>query len=332
MLGAAVIRTGSENVRALITGIGGFAGSHLADFLLAETSWQIAGCVLNECDTPAHLQDRVECHIVDLSDPQAARQLLEQTAPDIIFHLAALARVGNSWRDPWPVLHNNIRSQLNLLHPLLKFQTPPRVMVVGSNEEYGLVQPEELPLGETSPLRPNSPYGVSKVAQDMMGLQYYLSHELPIIRVRPFNHIGPRQSPGFVAADFAQQIAAAEAGRRPPHMQVGNLEAQRDFTDVRDMVRAYYLAIIKGEPGQVYNIGSGEAHAISELLDILLDYSRVKIDVKPDPERMRPSDVPVVRCDASKFRKLTGWERTISFETSLKDVLDDWRRRIETLS
>jgi GDP-4-dehydro-6-deoxy-D-mannose reductase len=164
----------------------------------------------------------------------------------------------------------------------------------------------------------------------MLGLQYYMSHELPIIRVRPFNHIGPRQAPGFVAPDFARQIAEAEIGRRSPCIQVGNLEAQRDFTDVRDIVRAYFLAVTQGVPGEVYNIGSGQSHSIQELLEVLLSYSRLEIKVETDPARLRPSDVPEVRCDASKFRALTDWEPSIPFETSLGDVLDDWRQRVRS--
>jgi GDP-4-dehydro-6-deoxy-D-mannose reductase len=314
-------------VRALITGIGGFAGSHLADYLLAETDWQVVGCVLNACDTPAHLEGRVVCRTVDLRDPKAVRRVLEEATPDFIFHLAALADVGASWRDPWPTLENNIRAQLNLFEGLVQLGARPRVMIVSSNEVYGLVQDHELPISEENPLRPNSPYAVSKVAQDMLGLQYYLSYQLPVVRVRPFNHIGPRQAPGFVAPDFARQIAEAEVGQRPPRIQVGNLEAQRDFTDVRDMVRAYHLAVTRGTPGDVYNIGSGQPHTIRELLDVLLGCSRVEIAVETDPARLRPSDVPIVRCDASKFRELTGWEPTIPFETSLRDVLDDWRAR-----
>lgn len=317
-------------MQALITGIGGFAGSHLADYLLAETDWQIVGCVLNECDAPAHLQGRVIYRIVNLCDPQAVRQMLDDVAPDVIFHLAALANVGASWRDPWPTLENNIRAQLNLLEGLVRLGAGPRVMIVSSNEVYGLVQAHELPINEENPLRPNSPYAVSKIAQDMLGLQYYFSYQLPIVRVRPFNHIGPCQAPGFVAPDFARQIAQAEAGQRAPRIQVGNLEARRDFTDVRDMVRAYYLAATQGAAGDVYNIGSGRSHAVQELLDVLLSHSRVQITVEPDPARLRPSDVPEVRCDASKFRALTGWEPSIPFETSLRDVLDDWRARIQS--
>jgi GDP-4-dehydro-6-deoxy-D-mannose reductase len=316
-------------MRALITGIGGFAGTHLADYLLSETDWEVVGCVLNDCDVPAHLQDRVSCQAVDLRDAEAVRQMLGDVSPGVIFHLAALARVDISWQTPWPVLENNIRGQLNILQALVRLSAAPRVMVVGSNEEYGLVQPEDLPLVETSPLRPNSPYGVSKVAQDMLGLQYYLSHHLPVIRVRPFNHIGPGQAPGFVAPDFARQIAQAEAGQRPPTISVGNLGARRDFTDVRDMVRAYYLTVTEGVPGDVYNIGSGQDHSVQELLETLLDHSRIEIAVERDPSRMRPSDVRVVRCDATKFNALTGWQPSISFETTLHDVLEDWRQHIQ---
>jgi GDP-4-dehydro-6-deoxy-D-mannose reductase len=315
-------------VRALITGIGGFAASHLADFVLSETDWQIVGCDLREGSTPPHLQGQITCYGLDLCEPEAVQRVLDQVAPDFIFHLAAMAKVGDSWRDPWPILRNNIRGQLNILQALIRLEASPRVMVVGSNEEYGLVQPHELPLTEQTPLRPNSPYGVSKVTQDMLGLQYYISHQLPIVRVRPFNHIGPRQAPGFVAPDFARQIAQIEAGQCPARMQVGNLKARRDFTDVRDMVRAYYLAVTRGTPGDVYNIGSGQSHAVQELLDVLLNHSRVEISVEPDPARMRPSDVPDVRCDAGKFRALTGWEPTIAFETTLRDVLEYWRARL----
>jgi len=316
-------------VLALITGIGGFAGSHLADHLLATTDWQVAGCVLHECDIPPQLQDRVLCRAADLRDPKAVYKLMADTAPDIIFHLAALAKVEDSWRDPWPVLANNIQGQLNLLQAVVDLGVKPRVLVVGSNEEYGLVHPDELPLNEDSPLRPNSPYGVSKVAQDMLGLQYYLSHQIPVIRVRPFNHIGPRQSRGFVAPDFASQIAEAEVGLRPPRMLVGNLEAQRDFTDARDIVRAYHLVSVQGLPGEVYNIGSGQSHSVQELLDVLLSQSRVRITIEKDPARLRPSDVPEVRCDAGRLHQLTGWEPVFSFETSLRDVLEDWRSRIQ---
>jgi GDP-4-dehydro-6-deoxy-D-mannose reductase len=200
------------------------------------------------------------------------------------------------------------------------------VLVVGSSEEYGLISPEDLPIDEDTPLRPLSAYALSKVTQDLMGLQYYLTHKLHIVRVRPFNHIGPRQRVGFVASDFASQIAAAELGLQPPTMLVGNLTARRDFCDVRDVVRAYVMLITHGAPGEVYNVGSGTSHAIQDLLDTLLGTSRVPIEVQVDPKRMRPSEVPEVICDATRIRERTGWRPTIPIEQSLHDILEYWRQ------
>jgi GDP-4-dehydro-6-deoxy-D-mannose reductase len=211
---------------------------------------------------------------------------------------------------------------------LVKLGAKPRVLVVGSNEEYGLVRPEDLPLNENSPLRTNNPYAVSKVAQDWLGLAYFLSHRIPVVRLRPFNHIGPRQSENFVVPAFARQIAMIEAGQQESVIRVGNLTARRDFTDVRDMVQAYCLAVVKGQPGEVYNIGSGRSHAIHEILDILISYSRVSVRIEQDPARMRPSDTPEIRCDARKFYQATGWQPTIPLEQTLQDVLDDWRARL----
>jgi GDP-4-dehydro-6-deoxy-D-mannose reductase len=245
-----------------------------------------------------------------------------------VFHLAAQPFVPQSWADPWDTFETNLRSQLNLFEALLRRGAPARMLVVGSNEEYGLVSPDSLPLRENSPLRPDSPYGVSKVTQDYLGLQYFLSHQLPVVRVRPFNHIGPRQSEKFVAPAFARQIASIEAGLAPPVIKVGNLTAQRDFTDVRDMMRGYRLAIEKGEPGEVYNIGSGTPRSVQQLLDILLGLSAVPIRVEQDPDRMRPSDNPIAYCDASKFATCTGWQPIIPFAQTLRDVLDDWRQRV----
>jgi nucleoside-diphosphate-sugar epimerase len=181
-----------------------------------------------------------------------------------------------------------------------------------------------------APLRPTSPYAVSKIAQDYLGLQYYLSHGVPAIRMRPFNHTGPRQRRGFVAPDFASQIADIEAGLRPPVMLVGQLDAERDFSDVRDIVRGYALAATKGAAGEVYNIGACEAHSVRELLDALLGYSTIEIEVRQDPERMRPVDTPVIVGDCSKLRAATGWEPRIPFKQTVGDVLDDWRNRVNT--
>jgi GDP-4-dehydro-6-deoxy-D-mannose reductase len=314
-------------LRAFITGVGGFAGSHLADYVLDHTDWQVFGCVLPGSDC-SQLDRRVTCIELDLRDRIAVREMLGQATPDVIFHLAAQAFVPASWDDPWGTLENNIRAQTNILDALVKLGARPRVLVIGSNEEYGLVRPQDLPLDENSSLRTNNPYAVSKLTQDWLGLAYFLSHQIPVVRVRPFNHIGPRQAGNFAVPSFARQIALIEAGKQEPVIRVGNLNARRDFTDVRDIVRGYHLAVTLGEAGEVYNIGTGRSHAMGEILDILIGYSRVSVSVQQDPARMRPSDTPEIRCNASKFFRATGWQPTIPLEHALHDVLDDWRSRI----
>jgi len=316
-------------LRALITGITGFAGSHLAEYLLAHTDLEVWGTDISSSDKNiAQIRDKVHLTVGDMSDPATTSEILSQTAPDYIFHLAAQAFVPLSWSDPWQTMANNIRAQLNILQALVDSGARPRVLVVGSADEYGMIRPDELPVSEAAPLRPYSPYAVSKIAQDMLGYQFFASHGLPVVRVRPFNHIGARQSPAFVTSDFAKQIAEIEQGQRGPLLQVGNLEAERDFTDVRDMVRAYHLAIQQGAEGEVYNLGAERAYSIQEVLDMLLNMSEAKIEVAQDPTRLRPSDVPVVVSDCRKFRERTGWSTTVSLRESLRAVLDYWRERV----
>jgi GDP-4-dehydro-6-deoxy-D-mannose reductase len=319
-------------VRALITGISGFVGSHLAEYLLGHTNWHVAGTVYGPEENIEHLRDRLEFYLAELSELETVISIVEQAKPDYIFHLAAQPLVSLSRRDPWGTLAVNIRLQLNILEAVARSGSMARILVVGSSEEYGLVRPNELPVKETNPLRPTSPYAVSKVAQDMLGLQYHLSHQLFTVRVRAFNHIGPRQRTGFVAPDFAKQIAAAEAGLQEPVIQVGNLEPQRDFSDVRDVVRGYHLLITQGEPGEVYNLGSEQARSVRELLETLLAMSEIPIIVEQDPERIRPTDVPVIVGDCTKIREQTGWRPKISFEQSLQDVLDYWREQVGKLA
>lgn len=265
---------------------------------------------------------------MDLLREVAVREVLEQVRPDLVFHLAAQSSVSRSWEDPQETLTNNILGQLHLLQAIVALSLRPRILIVGSNEEYGQPRPEELPVRESNPLRPINPYAVSKVAQDLMGYQYYVSHGLWCVRVRPFNHIGPGQRDTFVASAFARQVAEAEAGLREPVVRVGNLEAQRDFTDVRDMVRAYHLALEQGDPGEVYNLGSGRTVAIQHLLDFFIAQARVAIRVEPDPTRLRPADVPCIQCGTTKFRERTGWEPAIPLEHTLSDVLEYWRQRV----
>ena len=317
-------------MRALITGIGGFVGRHLARHLLAGLNTTVYGTTYLPVERHQLLAEMgIKLIQADLTDYDRLRRVLDESAPDHIYHLAAQSFVPISFENPWGTLSNNIHAQLNVLHSLAQSSgQATRVLVVGSGEEYGPVSPEDAPIDENQPLRPSSPYSVSKVAQDMLGLQYFLSHDLHVIRVRPFNHIGPGQDKRFVAADFASQVASIEAGLQEPAMYVGNLEPQRDFTDVRDMVRAYHLLLNEGEPGEVYNIGTGQLHSIRQLLDTLLDLSDAPIEVVVDTARVRPVEVPIVACDASKLRRQTGWKPQYTFEETLATILDDWRERV----
>lgn len=310
-------------MRSLITGVSGFAGSHLADNLLAggEAAAEVWGCDLT-AERRSYLSPRVRLLAADLREPDAARGAIQQAQPERIYHLAGQAFVGDSWSQPWETIETNLRSQVNLFEAVVAGGLRPRILIVGSADEYGRMSAAGEPIDETCALRPDSPYSLSKVAQDFLGLQYYLSYELPIIRVRPFNHIGPRQSRKFVAAAFASQIASIEAGLQPPVMQVGNLDARRDFTDVRDTVRAYALLLERGQPGEVYNIGSGESRRIRDLLDILLSLARVPIRVEMDASRLRPNDLPDLVCDASRLRSATGWQPSFAIEQTLRDLLN----------
>lgn len=314
-------------MRILITGIGGFVGGHLAQHLRAVSPGSIIhGTVLFRGQAAPDAS--VIYHELDLKDARAVSQLIADVHPDHVYHLAAQASPRRSFAEPWETLENNIRAQLNLIEACLALSPLPRLLIVSSAEIYGPVQPEQLPIDETAPFRPTSPYGVSKVAQDMLGLQYYLSHGLPVIRARPFNHFGPGQSEGFVAPDFAIQIARIEAGQQEPIIRVGNLSAQRDFTDVRDVVRAYRLLMERGAAGEAYNIASGCSYSIQQLLEILLKHSSAVIEVQPDPARLLPIDVPIIRGDARRLRAATGWEPTIQFEDTLLDILNDCRARV----
>lgn len=318
-------------MRVLITGVSGFAGSFLADYLLAQkltqTDLEVWG-VSQSSEMPRSADARINLLRGDLTDPRFTANLVSKVSPDRIYHLAAQAFVPISWQDPWATLENNIRAQANLLHAAVQNHSRARVLIVASQEEYGRVTPADLPLNEATPLRPDSPYGVSKIAQDYLGLQYFISNQMHIVRVRPFNHIGPRQNERFVAANFAKQVAEMEAGLRETKLCVGNLEAQRDFTDVRDMVRGYVLALEQGIPGEVYNLGSGQPRSIQSLVETYQWLARVPFEIEYDPQRGRPSDTPISYCDTTKMRKATGWVPEIPFEQTLADTLEYWRGRM----
>ena len=303
-------------------------GRHLAQLLLEGDEAEVTGTIYLPTEYRPDLAALANLHQVDLTDAEAVEKLLTETRPKHIYHLAAQSFVPESFDDPWGTLRNNIKMQLNIILSMIKLDLDARLLVVGSAEVYGPVSPDEIPLDEDQPLRPPSPYSVSKVAQDMLGLQYYLSHSLDIVRVRPFNQIGPGQSKRFVAPAFASQIAAIEAGLQEPAVYVGNLEAQRDFTDVRDMVEAYRLLMVHGKAGEVYNVGTGEAHSIQELLNILLHYTHAPVEVRTDPALMRPVDVPIIVCNPAKVQAATGWKPAYAFEQTLLDILNDWRQRV----
>ena len=319
---------GRVQLQALITGISGFVGSHLAEYLLTNTDWRVAGTVYGRLDNIVHLRDRLTLYPAELSRIEVVRFIIEESRPHYVFHLAAQPIPALSRQDPWFTLENNIRVQLNILEVVAQIASECRVLVVGSSEEYGVVTADDLPIDEDTPLRPTSPYAVSKVAQDYLGLQYHLSNGVEAIRVRPFNHIGPRQRRGFVAPDFAHQIAEIEAGLRPPQVSVGNLAVARDFSDVRDIVHGYHLALTRGEPGEVYNLGAERAHTVQELLDGLIRLVDRDVDVVQDPSRMRTVQVPRAVADCRKFRARTGWQAEIPFQQSLRDVLDFWREQV----
>jgi len=315
--------------RVLVTGVTGFAGSHLVDYMLSRGDCEIIGILRwrSPTDNIQHFMDRIKLVECDLRDASSTRDTLEAVRPDWIFHLAAQSFVPTSWSAPTESLTTNILGQLNLFEAVRHLGLKPRIQLACSSEEYGMVHPDELPIRETNPLRPLSPYAVSKVGQDVLGYQYWMSWKMDVVRTRGFNHEGPRRGPVFVASDFAKQIADIEKKRRPAVLYVGNLDAKRDFTDVRDMMRAYWLALEKCEPGEVYNICSGRSWSIRQVLDLLLSMSEIKIEVRQDPARLRPSDVPVLLGDSTKFVKATGWQPNIPFEQTLRDMLDYWRAR-----
>ncbi len=313
-------------VRALVTGAGGFAGKHLLSYLHSPVDWELYGKVLTH---PAERRyEYVRWVSCDLTDREGAARMIDEVRPDFVFHLAAQSNVQQAFKDPEATLMNNVVGQLHLLDALRASTPDARVLVACSSEQYGLVKPEDIPIDEDTLFRPNNPYAVSKIAQDALAVQYFLSYGQPVIRVRSFNHIGPGQTEHFVAAAFARQVALIETGQQEPVIHVGNLDAERDFTDVRDMARAYYLAVTQGEPGDVYNLGSGRGHTIRWLLDTLLSMSSAKVEVRNDPARMRPSDIPSLVCNPAKFEQHTGWQPTIPLEQTLADVLDYWREKV----
>ena len=306
--------------KIFITGINGFVGKHL---IRQYSKDEIVGLVKDS--TGEDLGKNVKTHQGDILDKQRIQDIISEIRPDIIFHLAALTSPAESLKNPVETINNNVSGQLNILEAVRNLEIDCKMLVVSSAEVYGNVNEKNIPTTESAELLPNTPYGVSKATQDLLGYQYSKSYGLKNVRVRPFNHIGPGQAPIFVVSAFAKQIAMIERGQQEKIIKVGNLTPKRDFTDVRDVVRAYKLLMEKGKAGEVYNIGSGKSYEISEILNILLSFSSEKIEVVEEESLVRKVDVKELRCDFSKLNNDTGWEPEIPIEKSLQDTLDYWR-------
>jgi GDP-4-dehydro-6-deoxy-D-mannose reductase len=315
--------------RILITGYSGFVGAHL---IAACRATFPAAALHGLSERPAPLvapgNGGVRTHVAYLQDAAQMRAVVAEVHPDLIFHLAAQSSVAASWEDPVETLAINAGGTVHLLEAVRAAEIAPRTVLVGSGEQYGLVPPEENPITEDTPFRPINPYAVSKVTQDLYGYQYFVAYGLPIVRARPFNHFGPRQQPAFVISSLARQIAMIEARRTEPVLLVGNLKPQRDFLPVEDTVAAYVALARHGHPGAAYNIASGQARAIADILERLLRLARVPIQVREDPTRFRPADAPLLVADASRLRTDTGWAPAVDFDTALARTLDYWRAAV----
>lgn len=314
-------------MRVFVTGGTGFAGSHLVDALLAAEHELVA--LVHPATSLQELPEhpRLTRLMGDLLDLAALRQHMAAIKPDVIYHLAGQASPSLSWRNPALTLAVNAGGTANILEAALAGGRP-RVLIVSSADVYGPIRADELPLTEATPIEPRHPYGVSKWAAGQLARLYWERYQLPAIEARPFNHIGPRQAAGFVVPDFASQLAAIKLGRQAATLSVGNLAAERDFTDVRDVAAAYQALAAQGQPGECYLICSGQAVSIEWLLQTLVELAGIPVTIVPDPARMRPSDTPCLYGDYGKIKRDTGWQPQIPLRQSLADALADWLARL----
>lgn len=311
--------------KALIIGAAGFVGSYLAKSLKQDYGMEVAATKLpfeNLGDIDGEVYD------LDILKKEDIVELLMSVRPDYILHLAAQSSVSVSWKNPGLTIDVNIKGSVNVLDAVRELYYKPRVLLIGSGEEYGHIKPDETPIKEDNHLRPGNIYAATKACQNMIANIYAKAYDMELMMVRAFNHIGPSQAPMFVVADFCKQVAEIEAGLREPIMYVGNLAAKRDFTDVRDVVRAYGILVQKGQSGETYNIGSGQAIAIQEILNRIISFSSATVDVKVDPNKLRPVDVPIIEADITKISELTGWKPEISLEQTIQETLDYWRGKV----
>jgi GDP-4-dehydro-6-deoxy-D-mannose reductase len=316
--------------RIFITGISGPIGSFLADYLLTQPDLELHAFKRWRSDTRPirQLFGHVTFHEGDIEDPYAVAAAVRAAAPDVIYHLAAQSYPSASWDAPTVTLRTNVEGTVNLLEAARAHAPHARIHIAGSAAEYGVVTPEFVPIREEQPLRPASPYGVSKVAQELLGLQYHDSYGLHVIVTRSFIHVGPRQGDRCSIQTFCRQMALIEAEQQPPELLVGNLEPRRDFTHVADVSRALWLLIQRGRPGTVYNLCSGAATRIGDIVELVRSRGRVPAEVRVDPARLRPLDEPILTGDNSRLRRDTGWEPQIAIPQIVDELLDYWRGRI----
>lgn len=311
--------------KALIIGAAGFVGGYLIQELSTICEMEIYATKLpnEQLET-----DLAKVYNLDILNIEEITSLLYDTRPDYIFHLAAQSSVGLSWKNPCLTVDVNVKGCLNVLDAVRKLSYKPRILLIGSGEEYGYIMPDELPIVEDTLLRPGNIYAVTKVCQNMIGNIYSRAYDMELIMVRAFNHVGPRQSPTFVVSDFCKQVAEIEKGLIEPVIKVGNLEAKRDFTDVRDVVKAYVKLILSGESGETYNVGCGHAYTIREILNIIVSESKVNIKIVVDPNKVRPIDIPIIEADISKIKAITGWVPRVPIRQTICESLDYWRRNV----
>jgi len=322
-------------MKILITGIAGFSGIRLAEYLQCpdrhNDNIELYGIDIIR-DISKDIQpilNKAKVLVCNLLDREETKNTVQEIKPDRIFHLAGLTFDANSQQSPEKFYSTNVFGTISLLESVKQLGINPLIHIACSSAEYGLILENENPVTETNHFRPISPYGISKLAQDMVGYQYYKNYGLRIIRTRAFNITGPGEKENFVCSSFARQIALIEKGKQEPTIYVGNLDSKRDFLDIRDVVKAYWLAVDKGISGEVYNLCTGKAYSIREMLDILLRMAKRDITVKQDPERMRPSDIPLQVGSFEKFHKQTGWEPVISLQEALQDLLNYWRGKVQ---
>lgn len=309
-------------MKSLIIGGAGFVGAYLIRHLKEELGHEVAVTKMPQESVAA---DGVDVYDLNILEKESIVELFRSVRPDYIFHLAAQSSVSVSWKNPQLTVDVNVKGGVNVLEALRELEDKPRVLLIGSGEEYGHILPGETPIQEDNVSRPGNIYAATKACQNMLGRIYADAYGLQVMMVRAFNHIGPNQTPLFVVADFCRQVARIERGEQEPVMRVGNLSAKRDFTDVRDVVRAYSMLMEKGQAGESYNVGSGHAIAIEELLQMILANSKKEITVEVDPNKLRPVDVPVIEADIRKLQAATGWEPRIKLEDTIRETLDYWR-------